>query len=112
MLDWDKLNKTAKDRVIAVLDDKALYTPENIDNAVERAITEIRERRAFPDNYTGDQITRDMKRYLPNIVSLAVYDLSMMGGEFETSHSESDVSRTYTERERCFSGIVPIAKII
>lgn len=74
------------------------------------AIREVKNARKYPRNYTTEQIENDLQNYYSNIRNIALYDYNKIGAEGESSHNENGVSRAYTERERLFAGIIPLAK--
>lgn len=78
---------------------------------VKNAFREVKRERNYPKYYTDEQIAEDMEDYYSNIISLALYDYSQIGGEGETSHSDSGTSRTWKDRKECLAGIVPIVDL-
>lgn len=77
---------------------------------VKSAYREIAHKRNYPISYTKELIERDMLRYFSNVKNLALYDYNQYGAEFEKSHDENGIGRSYVEREKLFSGVVPIAR--
>jgi len=73
------------------------------------AIREVKIARKYPSSYTDEMIYKDLYAYYAQIRNIALYDYNKIGAEGEDSHNENGVSRSYTDREKFFSGIVPIA---
>lgn len=53
-----------------------------------------------PDRYAGVQC------------DIALYNIVKRGGDFETSHKESDISREYDSEESILKQIVPFAHVL
>lgn len=74
------------------------------------AIDEIKEARHYPSDMPASAIEVDMQRYIPNIKRLSKYDYNQVGAEFQEQHSENGVSRSYSDRRKCFDGVVPYCR--
>ena len=85
---------------------------EILASKVRNAIREVKQARKYPDIFTSEVITKDLRNYISNIEALALYDYNQVGAEGESSHKENGVDRTWVSRNRCFNGINPIARII
>lgn len=79
---------------------------------IEQAKKEIAIKRMYPDTYTEDDISKDLKRFENNIVDLAVYDRSQAGEAYMASYSENGVSRSWKNREDLFFGVYPFVKVL
>lgn len=77
---------------------------------VKSAYREVRQKRNYPISYTEDMIARDMERYFMNVKNIALYDYNQYGAEFETHHDENGINRSFVEREKLFSGVLPISR--
>lgn len=73
------------------------------------AIREVKRARKYPSYYTDEQIQTDLYEYYSNIRNIALYDYNQIGIEFQISSSENGISRTYTDRNKLFSGIIPLS---
>lgn len=71
------------------------------------AISEIKGARHYPSDMRPSDILDDMQKYISNVKKLAKYDYNQVGVEYQTSHNENGISRSYMDRRRCFDGIVP-----
>lgn len=78
---------------------------------VRNALREVKKVRKYPGYYTEDQINADMYDYYSNIRSLALYDYAQVGAYGEESHSENSTSRSWVDRNKCFTGVIPLSRI-
>lgn len=78
---------------------------------VKTAYKDVKRARRYPGNYTQEMIDADMENYYINIWNIALYDYSKIGAEFQESHSENSVARTWQDRNELFAGILPIARL-
>lgn len=77
---------------------------------VRNAMREVKRARKYPGYYTDEAIEKDMNYYFSNIRNIALYDYSKIGGNFEKSHSENSVSRSFSDRDKLFAGIIPLSR--
>lgn len=75
------------------------------------AIREVKRARKYPTHYTDEQIQRDLYEYYPSIRNIALYDYNKIGAEFEQSHNENSINRSWTDRDKLFSGILPLSRL-
>ena len=87
-----------------------------VDNPVSEQLikqaTEVKARRNYPDSYTDEMITEDLKKFESVIVNLAVYDHSQAGEAFMASYNENGINRTWRDRDSLFVGVFPFAKVL
>lgn len=83
-----------------------------LEQLISQITTEIQEKRMYPDNYTEEDIYKDMKRFEGDIVNLAVYDYSQAGESYMESYSENGISRQWEDRDKLFYKVKPIARIL
>lgn len=74
------------------------------------AIEEIKEARKYPSDMSASEIESDMLKYKANVKKLTKYDYNQMGAEYQESHNENGVNRTYMDRRKCFDGVVPFCR--
>lgn len=77
---------------------------------IKNAIREVKRARNYPKHYSESAIVEDLEKYYSNIRSIALYDYNKIGGEFEDSHSENSISRSFSDRDKLFSGIIPLSR--
>lgn len=83
-----------------------------IEQLIKQATEDVKNRRNYPDNYTEEMITEDLKQFEGVIVNLVVYDHSQAGEEFMASFGENGVSRTWRDRDSLFVGVFPFVKML
>lgn len=81
---------------------------------VKRALLSFKNKRNYPDTYSDTVINKDMEKYYSCIFDLTLYWCNMQGCEFQTSHSESGVSRSFDSERDIYvlHDVIPIARII
>jgi CRISPR/Cas system-associated endonuclease Cas3-HD len=113
----DGMTLTLEQELIADLEDELsvsdeLFNEKLMLSKIRSAMREVKRARNYPDTYTDETIEKDMYNYYSNIRNLALYDYSMVGMEYEQSHNESGVNRSYVDRNKMLAGVTPLAKII
>lgn len=76
---------------------------------IKGAIREVRKARNYPKYYSESAIAEDLENYYSNIRKIALYDYSLIGAEGNMSRTENNVSVTFVERNKLFSGIIPLS---
>lgn len=87
------------------------FQPKALLQKVIGAIREVKTARNYPSHYSDIQIERDLQRFYSNIRNLALYDYNQIGAEFEESHGENSVSRSWCERKELFNGVLPLSRV-
>lgn len=105
---------TMQDELIAdltlELQNEPTFNADVLTQKVVNAIREVKKARKYPAYYTEEQITKDLYDFYSNARNIALYDYNKMGAEFELSHNENSVSRSFVDRNSLFSGIVAISR--
>jgi 2',3'-cyclic-nucleotide 2'-phosphodiesterase (5'-nucleotidase family) len=83
-----------------------------IEQLIKQATEDVKAKRNYPNSYTDEMITKDLRKFESVIVNLVVYDHSQAGEEFMASFSENGVSRNWKSRDDLFVGIFPFAKVL
>ena len=83
-----------------------------IEQLIKQAAEDVKARRNYPDSYTEEMITEDLKKFEGVIINLVVYDHSQAGEEFMASFGENGVSRTWKDRDSLFVGVFPFVKML
>lgn len=83
-----------------------------IEQLIKQATEDVKAKRNYPDSYTDEMITDDLKKFEGVIVNLAVYDHSQAGENFMSDLSEGGVKRTWRDRDSLFVGVFPFAKVL
>lgn len=92
------------------LGDEPTFNADILKQKVIGAIRETKRARKYPSYYADEQIQTDLYEYYSNIRNIALYDYNQIGIEFQSSSTENGVSRTYTDRNKLFAGIIPFSK--
>lgn len=102
-----------------VLEDLALelnsdesYNQNLLESKVKNALREVKAARKYPKTYTDEMIAEDMENYISNIYGLALYDYNRSGVEDTTSFQGNGETRAYIDRNKLFSGIIPIGGVV
>jgi len=74
------------------------------------AIAEIKDARHYPDDMSASDIDADLQNYISNIKKLSKYDYNQIGVEYQVSHNENGINRSYMDRRRCFDGVYPYCR--
>lgn len=74
------------------------------------AIAEIKGARHYPKEMDASDIEADMVNYISNIKKLTKYDYNQIGAELQASHSENGVNRSFSDRRKCFDGVIPYCR--
>lgn len=107
-----ELAEAVIDQLTTELQMEESFNEELLETKVNSAITEIKNKRRYPSSYTDDMIATDLGQFQDNIANLALFDYNMVGAQGESSHGENGVSRTYIDRRRLFSGVIPLASLV
>lgn len=111
----EAIGLTLRDEIIAdltlELGAEPTFNADALRQKVINAIREVKKARKYPAYYTDGQIKIDLYGYYSNIRNIALYDYNKMGAEFELSHNENSVSRSFVDRHTLFSGVVPICRL-
>lgn len=86
-------------------DDNALLSK------IKNAVREVKELRNYPVGYTEEMILSDLENMYSKIRGRALYDYNQIGAEYESSHSEKNISRTYRSKSTLFP-VRPLTHIV
>lgn len=82
-------------------------------NLVDKAKQDIRMYRHYPASYTEEDIEKDIAENYSNIlVELVLFDYATEGAEFETTHNENGVNRTFVKRESILGKVIPFCNVL
>lgn len=83
-----------------------------IEQLIKQARNEVVSKRNYPESYTDEKISEDLKQFEDVIVNLSVYDHSQAGEAYMASYLENGISRSWKDRESLFVGVFPFVKAI
>lgn len=92
------------------LKNDSIFNADVLKNKVVNAIREIKRERRYPSNYTDEMIEKDLDKFYSNIRAIALYDYNQLGAEFQQSHGEGEINRTWVDRKTLFNGVLPLSK--
>lgn len=84
-----------------------------LEKKVKTAIKEVMLRRNYEaTSYTDERIVSDLENYYSVIKNVALYDYNQSGAEGQISHDENGISRTWTDRNNLFKGVVAFVRVL
>ena len=97
-----------------LIEDLTNYLEDDVETArvilsVNRAIRSFKKKRNYPSSYSDEKINSDMENCYDCIFDLALFFLLKQGAEFQGSHSESSVSRSWDSETEIYvnHGVFP-----
>lgn len=78
-----------------------------IEDLLSSARDDVIKARNYPTSWDEKKIESDLKQFENLMVKLAVYDYNQIGMDFETSHTESGVTRQYGSRNKILADVLP-----
>lgn len=98
------------DELKTILGDDVNFNSQALFTKVKGAFREVKNARKYPSHYSEDTIISELTNlYYDVILNLALYDYNSIGAEFEESHSEGEISRTYVDRNKIMARVLPIS---
>ena len=95
-----------------VTSDVVVFDQKEDNPYIKQARNEVVSKRNYPESYTDEKISEDLKQFEDVIVNLALYDHSQAGEAYMASYSENGVSRSWKDRESLFVGVFPFVKAL
>ena len=84
------------------------FSEDLLEAKARQAYREVKIARHYPSSYTADMIASDMEQFYAVIRDVTLFDYNQIGKDFEQSHTENSVTRSYTSRNALFD-VTPIA---
>lgn len=78
---------------------------------IKGAIRSVKLARNYKNRFSDLWVSNDLNNYYQNIHDLAAYNYVTIGGEFQSSHNENGINRSWREPKDCLAGIIPIAEL-
>lgn len=79
---------------------------------IKIAMQEVRHKRNYQEHHTKQFVEEDMQNFYQIIYRLVVYDWNMRGVEGQNNHSENGTNRSWIDRDKIFSPVIPFVKTI
>ena len=95
----DTLQTRMKNRITENYDDDFLITE------LESAIAKVASRRWVSVEELEDE-------YQNAVIDIALYNLALIGGDFESSHSENGINRVFISEQEVLKQITPKARAL
>lgn len=109
----DELKESITEGLTVELESDPDFSEEILEEKVNNAVNEvILARRYKMAKYSDEQIEADIENYRSNIRDIALYDYNQSGMDFQSSSQENGILRTFMNRNRLFSGITPLSRIL
>lgn len=86
------------------------FSEDALTAKTKNAYREVKLARNYPSTYSQQLIDSDMEKYFSVIRDIALFDYNQIGKDFEQSHTENSVTRSYTSRLSLFANVTPIAR--
>ena len=97
-----------------LIEDLTNYLEDDVETArvilsVNRAIRSFKKKRNYPSSYSDEKINSYMEKCYDCIFDLALFFLVKQGAEFQGSHSESSVNRSWNSETEIYvnHGVFP-----
>lgn len=110
---FGKLQKDIIADLTVELQEEPMFDVAKLTVKVKDAIRKVRSARKYENtSYSEEKIYKDLSdNYYTVIKDLALYYWNKIGAEFETSHDENDVSRTYISENEILGNVPAFVKI-
>ena len=79
---------------------------------IDKALSNIKKIRNYPNNYTEAMINTDIESYEYQILDIVIKMFNIRGAEGETQRSENSTSHVFASENSFYKDIKPIAKVI
>lgn len=90
------------------LGDEVGYNEDVLTAKAKNVYREVKQARHYPSTYTDEMIASDMEQFYETVRNVTLFDYNQVGKDFEQSHTENSVTRTFMSRNGLFD-VVPIA---
>ena len=104
--------------LVVQLEDEVGFKEEVVQSKLNIAFREVLQARTmkfggrYPSSMSEEEQYDDLSQFTSHIFNLALFDYNTIGIEFQTSSTENSTTRTYRDRDRLFSGIVPLSRLV
>ena len=88
------------------------FNADVVASKVSSVVRELIQRRRYKKSGMSDTaIENDIEDYYSQALNVARFDFNTIGAEGEDRHTENGIDRTFTERTKLWSGVVPIGRV-
>ena len=109
----ERLREEVVEELTMELHEEAEFNSAKLAIKVMDAIRKVKKARCYQHtSYTEKEIEKDLyENYYSVVKDLALYYWNKIGAEFENSHIENGVSRTYIKEAEILRDVAPFVKI-
>lgn len=109
---YEALQTEIVDELTTELQNEEGFSEELLTAKVKSAIREVAAARNYPSTYSEAVKEADLSdNYYTQIKALAMYDYSKIGAEGQDNYSADGEVIKYSNRDKLFDGVLPIAQI-
>lgn len=83
----------------------ANYSDDFLESELDTAISKVAEKRWVEVDELEDKFAND-------VVNIALYNIALIGGDFQTAHSENGINRTFITENEILQNITPKARVL
>lgn len=96
------------------LKDSPEFNEDVLSIKVRNAIREVKSRREYGNSsYSEDQVEEDLyKNYYTTVYKLALYYYMKRGADFQNSHSENGISRSWNSEDDILRNVHAFVKVL
>ena len=112
MVDTTNFEQNIVDALTLEMSNDPTFNANIVASKVSAVVRELLQRRRYSStNWSDEAIQRDIENYYPQVLNVARYDFNTIGAEGEERHTENGIDRTFAERGKMWSGVVPISRV-
>lgn len=112
MIDTTAFEKSITDALALEMSSDPTYNADVVASKVSSVVRELIQRRRYKRSGMSDTaIVDDLEDYYSQALNVARFDFNTIGAEGEDRHTENGIDRTFTERTKLWSGVVPIGRV-
>ena len=113
MVDTTNFEKSIATALALEMSNEPTYNADVVASKVSAVVRELIQRRRYRRaGMSDDAILEDLEDYYTQALNVARFDFNTIGAEGEERHTENGIDRTFSERGKLWSGVVPIGKVI
>ena len=113
----ENMNVGLREEIIAELtmqlQNEPTFNAETLKIKVNDAFRKVKSRKHYENtSYSTEQIESDLyEKHFQDIKDVALYNFSIMGADFQKSHNENGISRTWRTEDEVLGNVCAFVKI-
>jgi len=113
MVDTTEFEKNIVTALVLEMRGDPSFNSDIVASKVSAVVKELMQKRRYNKSGMSDEaILEDLENYYSQALNVARYDFNTIGAEGEERHTENGVDRTFTERGKMWTGVVPLGRVI